>query len=72
MELRAPQVPIKVFKRPRIPDNSSLKKLFFSALRTSVWSKNKGGPLDPPLHWPRFRRGIINQYLSYLSTPSAK
>ena len=42
---------------PEIRGGAGLKKSFFSALRSSVWSKNKGrarahqsAPLDPPLH----------------------
>ena len=41
---------------PEIRGGPGLKKNFFSALRASFWSKNKGGgrapqapPLDPPL-----------------------
>ena len=41
---------------PEIRGGPGLKKIFFSALRASFWSKNKGGgrapqapPLDPPL-----------------------
>ena len=36
MELRAPQVPIKVFKRPRIPDNSGLKKSGAEKIQKSI------------------------------------
>ena len=42
---------------PEIRGGAGLRKCFFSALRSSVWSKNKGrarahqsAPLDPPLH----------------------
>ena len=55
---------------PDIRGEGRSAKDFFSALRASFWSKNKGGsPLDPPL--PLFRVFDMLQYFEAI-LPSLK
>ena len=57
---------------PEIRGGGAVSKKIFSAIRASLWSKNKGGtwapPLDPPLHCFRVTSALGRGWLHTMLT----